>query len=69
VAEEGDEGVNAASAEGVVGQVELVEGGVLLEGVAESSESEGDLGDETTGEDVGKIGNLCWRGWISWVVA
>jgi hypothetical protein len=69
VSEQGDDRVDATSAEGVVGEVELVEGGVRFEGVAESSESEGDFGDESVGEDVGKVGNLCWWGCISGVVA
>jgi hypothetical protein len=66
--EEGHDGVDTASAESIVGEVELVEGGVRFEGVAECSKSEGDLGDEPAGEDVGKVGDLCWQPWISWVV-
>jgi hypothetical protein len=38
VREEGHDGIDAASAEGVVGEVEFVEGGVRLEGVAERTE-------------------------------
>jgi hypothetical protein len=59
VREKGHDGVDAASAESVVGEVELVEGGVLLEGVAERTERKGDLGDETTREDAGEVGDLC----------
>jgi hypothetical protein len=44
---------------GVVGEVELVEGGVRFEGVAESSEREWDFGDEPAGEHVGEVGDLC----------
>jgi hypothetical protein len=65
----GHDEVDAASAESIVGEVELVEGGVLLRGVAERTERKGDLGDETTREDVGEVGDLCWWGCISRVVA
>jgi hypothetical protein len=53
----------------MVGEVELVEGGVLLKGVAERTARKGDLGDETTREDVGEVGDLRWWGCISRVVA
>jgi hypothetical protein len=69
VCEKGHDGVDAASAESIVGEVELVEGGVLLRGIAERTERKGDLGDETTREDVGEVGDLCWWGCISGVVA
>jgi hypothetical protein len=61
VGEEGDDRIKTASSKGVVGEVGFVERGVRFEGVAERTEREGNLGDETAGEDVGKVGDLCWR--------
>jgi hypothetical protein len=69
VCEKGHDGVNAASAESMVGEVELVERGVLLRAVAERTERKEDLGDETTREDVGEVGDLRWWGCIDGVVA
>jgi hypothetical protein len=62
VREERYDGVDAASTEGVVGEIGLVQQSVRFEGVAESSESEWDLGDETAGEYAGEVGDLCWQG-------
>jgi hypothetical protein len=62
VHEEGHDRVDAASAEGVVGKVELVEQGVRCKGVAEHTERKWDLVDEPAGQHVGKVSDLCWQG-------
>lgn len=56
--EEGDDGFRAAPSEGVVGQVERLERGRVGERVAQRRQSLRDLRDESTGEDVGEVGDL-----------
>jgi hypothetical protein len=56
--EKGDDGLGAAAAKGVVGEVEGLEGGGVGEGGAEGGEGRRDFRDETAGEDVGKVGDL-----------
>jgi hypothetical protein len=62
VCEERHDEVDAASAAGVVGEVELVRRGVRFKGVAERTERKWDLVDEPVGQHVGKVGDLCWQG-------
>lgn len=58
--EEGDDGVDGASAERVIAQVYLDERRLVLERVAYRGESLWNLVDQTTGENVGKVGDLKW---------
>ena len=61
VLEEVDHGLSGSATEGVVGEVELHEAGVVCESIAEGSKRVGNLGDQSTCEDVGKVGDLCMR--------
>lgn len=56
--EEGDHRVNGTTAIGVVAQVDLDETCLVDERITEGGQGLRDFGDQTTGEDVRKVGNL-----------
>ena len=58
--EERDHGLDGAAAECIVAEVDLDEGGLVLERVADGRERLRNFGNESAGEDVCEIRDL-WR--------